>query len=37
MNDECLLTDNEHESSAYLLCLILVLSPKALEHGLDLP
>ena len=25
MNDECLLTDNERESSAYLLCLILVL------------
>lgn len=26
MNDECLLTDDERESSAYLLWLILVLS-----------
>ena len=28
MNDECLLTDNERESSAYLLWLILVLSQR---------
>ena len=28
MNDECLLTDNECESSAYLLWLILVLSQR---------
>ena len=28
MNDECLLTDNECESSAYLSWLILVLSQR---------